>query len=343
VAIGHGSRFDVVRRAALALAGVATAVVAAGCGTHDPGYPVPSGPRDWNVHPAIVQIAAPKTLYAVSDIHGMYSVLAPLLFVNGITAGIPTSPSEVRWAAADAVLVVVGDVVNKGPKSIECLEFLEALQADAEAAGGRVIVTFGNHEAEFLADPLDGNDSATSTLRGELGAQGVNPLRFGDGTDPRGLWMRNWPFAVLAGDWFFVHAGDTGLRSQATLAADLQADVDLHGYRGDETVGAASILEASGIFDKDATLGPRDADALGVRHVVFGHDPKAIGKKGVIVTASNGTLFRIDTGITPDQNYGTGEILRIRFDGDTATADVLDNKGGATPLWAGPSGTAAPP
>jgi hypothetical protein len=46
-------------------------------------------------------------------------------------------------------------MIDKGPDAPDVVRFLSALQTSAASAGGRVIVTMGNHEAEFLAAPTN--------------------------------------------------------------------------------------------------------------------------------------------------------------------------------------------
>ena len=122
--------------------------------------------RDWAASPAIVQLARPAALFAVSDVHGGYARLAALLARHGILASMPATPDAARWGAGDSDLVVVGDMIDKGPQALEVVDLLRALQIDAASSGGHVVVTLGNHEGEFLVDPL--NSKATA-------ADGVDP------------------------------------------------------------------------------------------------------------------------------------------------------------------------
>ena len=75
------------------------------------------------------------------------------------------------WAtgAGRRVLVVVADVIDKGDQSLASIDLLTALEAEALAAGGRVVVILGNHEAEFLADPATRGRDMSSTKSGPLG------------------------------------------------------------------------------------------------------------------------------------------------------------------------------
>jgi hypothetical protein len=80
----------------------------------------------------------------------------------------------------------------------------------------------------------------------------------------------------------------------------------------------------------------RDADALGATHIVFGHEPSALGPVGEIAAARGGLLFRIDCGMSPDVNHSTGKILRVRAEGSSEVAESLDAQAKVVPLWRTP-------
>ena len=48
-----------------------------------------------------------------------------------------------------------GDLIDKSDQAFDVIACLGGLQQQAPGDGGRVIVTMGNHEAEFLADAED--------------------------------------------------------------------------------------------------------------------------------------------------------------------------------------------
>src|SRR5262249_49054536 len=108
------------------------------------------GPDAGAPPPVLVQLSAPAITYAVSDIHGGYDRLVSLLAQNQVIQAVPASPAEVRWAAGGAALVVLGDLIDKGPQGVEVIDVLRALEADAASHGGAVVVLIGNHEAEFF-------------------------------------------------------------------------------------------------------------------------------------------------------------------------------------------------
>jgi len=200
-------------------------------------------------------------------------------------------------------------MIDKAPGGLDTMRFLRSLQGSARARGGAVVVTMGNHEAEFLADPF-GDKSAL--FLADLAAAQLDPRAVADGADI-GAWMRGLPFGVLDGDWFFSHAGQTAGRSIARLEASFRADVSAHGFAAGSLTSANSLLEATLWWQAadaaaavDAVLGP-----LPARHLVVGHDPSALGKRGSIGQILGGRLFLIDTGMSPGVNDSQGALMLL--------------------------------
>lgn len=293
--------------------------------------------RDWTAYPAIVEVDAASPIYAVSDVHGAYDRLVSLLALHHIIQRQPGAPADVKWAAGPAVLVVAGDLFDKGPGGVEVMDLLRALTASAAAAGGRVIVMLGNHEAEFLVDPL--NDKATESdgIATQLRAAGLDPSQVAAarGTDPRGQWLRTLPFAARVGRWLFAHAGDTHGRSIAELERVLRLGVESYDYNYPEIVGETSILESSGWASDDASVGARYASAAGAAHIVFGHDPGALGDRGAIAEAQSGALFRIDCGMSPTINYSEGALFQMEHRDEREIVSSLLATGEVRELWRG--------
>ena len=150
------------RRLILSIAAVA-ALVAVGCASTASDEATSSdevnkgkGPsRDFGAHPAILEVDEADQLYVLSDPHGHYDELVKVLSANHLiaSASASTDPSKVKWTGGTAMLLVLGDLIDKGESSLEVIDMLRTLERQAPQSGGRVIVTMGNHEAEFLADP----------------------------------------------------------------------------------------------------------------------------------------------------------------------------------------------
>lgn len=93
-------------------------------------------------------------IYALGDIHGRLDLLRITLRGAGII------DDEDRWRAGAARLVLLGDLVDKGPQSRGVLDLLMRLEDEAERAGGRLHVLLGNHELMNLIGDLRFTDEA---------------------------------------------------------------------------------------------------------------------------------------------------------------------------------------
>ncbi|HSD90599.1 MAG TPA: metallophosphoesterase [Kofleriaceae bacterium] len=302
---------------------------------HEPlQYEVATGPRDWTANPALVSLPS-STVYAVSDIHGGYTRLTALLSRHGLIAAPPSSPEHAQWTGGDVVLVIAGDMLDKGPDGLDVIDLLRALQTSAPATGGQVVVLLGNHEAEFFADPTNSKAEDSNGIDTQLDNDHIDLVTFASGIDPRGLWLRQQAFGARIGAWFFSHAGNTKGRTFDALEAALRTAFDSSDFKGDELIGSDSLLEARDWYGSASAVAA-DARAMGVEHFVFGHDPGALGARGAIATAQSGALVRIDCGMSPDVNDSAGTLLRIRHDGGSEVAEQLDPVGGVREIWRAP-------
>lgn len=85
---------------------------------------------------------------ALSDIHGAYEPLVATLQSAAVI------DDGLHWQAGRTHLVIVGDILDRGPQSRLAMDLLMALESEAEAAGGMVHVLVGNHEVMNLVADL---------------------------------------------------------------------------------------------------------------------------------------------------------------------------------------------
>ena len=86
-----------------------------------------------------------ERIVAVGDIHGAYDKFVAILRAAGLI------DTRNRWSGGKAVLVQVGDVLDRGPDSRKAVDLLRKLEGEAQRAGGRVYALVGNHELMRLA------------------------------------------------------------------------------------------------------------------------------------------------------------------------------------------------
>lgn len=100
-----------------------------------------AGAEDWRAD-GVARVVA------LSDVHGAYEAMVATLAAAGIVG------EESTWTGGSAHLVIVGDLLDRGPRSRDALDLLMRLEAEAAAAGGRVHVLIGNHESMNMIGDL---------------------------------------------------------------------------------------------------------------------------------------------------------------------------------------------
>ena len=99
----------------------------------------------------------------VGDIHGELDGLKEILNHAGLI------DYHDNWSGYDSMLIQTGDVIDRGPYSLECVELLRKLQTEAISAEGAVVRLCGNHELMLIQGYFDYiNFSDPGALAGEL-------------------------------------------------------------------------------------------------------------------------------------------------------------------------------
>ncbi|MGB1091313.1 MAG: symmetrical bis(5'-nucleosyl)-tetraphosphatase [Oceanobacter sp.] len=142
--------------------------------------------------------------YAIGDIQGCFEPLQRLL------ALIEFDPQRDQlWLA--------GDLVNRGPQSLEVLRW-------AKAMGDRVVAVLGNHDLHLLAcHYTQAKRKRSDTLDEILSAPDCDELM---------EWLRHRPLVHLEGQWFMSHAGllpQWTAEQAMTLAKEVESELQSKG------------------------------------------------------------------------------------------------------------------
>jgi hypothetical protein len=228
-------------------------------------------------------------IVAIGDVHGDLDGLLRILIGSRVIDGTGA------WVTRSTLVVLVGDLNDRGSDSTSVVSFVMRLQQEAEANGGRVESLIGNHE--LLA--AKGDYSYTRAVEVLALEEFCYDQRMGlnafyRGASPYAVWIRNRPAIVRAGDCLFVHAGlvDSSRECHpdwvnATVAswvasfqgvADEPAQETFWLVEGDGngplwTTGLA--VEAARPRHSGASVEAigRVLDTWGARHLVVGHTP----------------------------------------------------------------------
>ncbi len=136
--------------------------------------------------------------YAIGDIQGCFDSLQRLL-------------AQCAFEPATDKLWLVGDLVNRGPRSLETLRFVRDL-------GGAALTVLGNHDLSLLMSAEGfGKPGKGDTFDDILQAPDRDELLD---------WLRHQPLCHVEGEYCMVHAGLlpqwTAVRARA-LAAEVEA------------------------------------------------------------------------------------------------------------------------
>ncbi|QNM96662.1 metallophosphoesterase [Chitinimonas koreensis] len=256
--------------------------------------------------PAPDRLPAPVRWAAVSDIHGQAGLLLTLLARHGIV------DEHGDWAWGEGVLVIAGDVFDRGPTVNEALWSLYRLAQQARAAGGAVHALLGNHETMVLAGDLRYIHPRYRAVAERLG-ETYSGLYGAD--TALGRWLRSRATVLKLGDTVFLHGGlHPALAAQpidlAAINAGIRAGLGLSRQALAADPAAAALFGRDGpLWYRGYFLAPRataaEIDALlarlGAQRIVVGHTTQA-----EVRSLYGGKVVGIDAGLKDGER---GELL----------------------------------
>lgn len=166
-------------------------------------------------------------IYAIGDVHGRYDLLCRIF--EKIEAHSATLPPN-----RNTNIILLGDLIDRGPQSAQVLEFLFNLQKRNK----NFTVLLGNHE-ELMIRAISGEPGM---LRAWIKLGGGPTLRSFGIEPPEGeydlpaftkqvakaippeyvSWLKSLPLSARSGDYFFCHAG---VRPRLSLARQSRNDL----------------------------------------------------------------------------------------------------------------------
>ncbi|MEQ1878277.1 MAG: metallophosphoesterase [Bdellovibrionia bacterium] len=276
-----------------------------------------------------------KTLWAMSDLHGNYAGLSALLTSSGLAKKVK---DEWVWeeSAQGNLVVVVGDLLNKGPASIEVARALFELQG--AKSSNLLLVLLGNHEVSVLA-----GDKGHQT--GELG-QSANTylnrfwLRYGQlvqGIITRkelrretrlAAELRRLPVGARVGNWLFGHSGyiqadghevkellaaeGEAVRAAEDACSKAESEKQWDACEGEykDLLEGKSFLDYHNWWKKELRPMSERLDAAEISTLVFGHDPDALKLFGQVGATQDRRFIKLDSGMGADQKIQGMRMLK---------------------------------
>jgi hypothetical protein len=147
----------------------------------------------------------------VSDIHGSVNHFSALLKKYGVSDNLS------NWNYSNGHLVIVGDVLDKGPHVTECLWLIKKLETQAKKQGGEVHLLLGNHERLVINGVSDHIGIKYEAIAKKLGIE-YQEL-YGPNTY-LGRWLRTKKVCVKINNNLFTHGGISKMLVDTKLSAE---------------------------------------------------------------------------------------------------------------------------
>ena len=251
-------------------------------------------------------LPAPAQWAAISDIHGQHGLFVQLLRAHKIIN------EKNQWTFGKNVLVIAGDVFDRGPQQTEALWLIYQLEQEAKAAGGSVQMVLGNHESMVMRGDLrylHPKYPEVATLLKRRFAE-----LYGMDTE-LGQWLRTRATVLKMGDTLFLHGGlSPNVKSQAPDLIALNRKIRQR--VGDTRDALRDDAQATWLFAGDGPLWyrgyfnmPRATSAqidellnqFAVKRIVVGHTTRE-----QIVSLYGGRVIGIDASL---KDGVRGELL----------------------------------
>jgi Calcineurin-like phosphoesterase len=256
-----------------------------------PALPVADAATDAALDTTDAGPPPPRRIVAIGDLHGDFGSTKEAFRVGGVLAADDT------WNGGTTVVVQVGDQLDRGTDEKEILDFLDAIQAQARAAGGDVIVVNGNHELMNVA----GNFNSVVDQEGFDDFGGIEGRRaaFAPG-GPYALRLAERPLYTILDGTVFLHGGvlPEHVPDLATIDAASRAWMKTGGPKP-AVVTDPDGLVWTRLYGEEETEAACDAaeavlNALHLDRMVVGHTIQDNG----ITSICDGRVWRVDVALS---------------------------------------------
>jgi hypothetical protein len=158
----------------------------------------------------------PARMLVLSDIEGNFDAFRTMLL------GADVIDKNFKWTFGDGHLVLLGDYFDRGTNVTECLWLIYKLEAEAEAAGGKIHFILGNHEVLNLQGT---SQYARKKYLENARLLGETYIRLYDNNSEIGRWLRTKNAVELIGDYVFCHGGISPELAQSKLSLETINDL----------------------------------------------------------------------------------------------------------------------
>jgi Calcineurin-like phosphoesterase len=210
-----------------------------------------------------------RPLFVVGDVHGHRDALVGLLRTAGLV------DEGERWAGEDAVLWLLGDLVDRGPDGLGAIDFVRRLE---EQSAGNVRCLLGNHEAQLLCVHLVADEEVGlgATFRDVWRANGGLESDLAGLTPEHVEWIVGRPAVALEGEWLILHADTDAYLGYGSSVAAVNAGISsVLRSGGPAALGVLLDTLSDRLRLGDPFVVDRLLRTLGGARIVHGHTPIA--------------------------------------------------------------------